>query len=74
MNDLYPVTIFKARYGGVYEDAPWIALNCHADEFPADAVGSDTDCSWFFSGRGRIIGRGNTPDEALASLEKMFWQ
>ncbi len=67
MNDIYPVTIIRSRYGGVYEGAEWVAFN----EYPLDlsgAMGSDAECCAFFSEYKKPIGRGKTPMAAYKSL------
>ena len=64
----YPITITQSRYGGTYEDAPWVAFNLRPEDIPADAFGSDVTCVdwWFENGEG--VGKGDTPDEAWESL------
>jgi hypothetical protein len=37
---LYPVTVIKDRYNGVYSKGKWTAFNCHADDIP---LGIDGD-------------------------------
>lgn len=66
-NNLYPVTIIRARYGGTYEGAEWLAFHENADAI-ADAEGDDITCRIFFSYYVRPIGRGDTPETALADL------
>ena len=46
--DIYPVLIMKARYGGIYEGAEWFALNADYKEV-SDCDSSDVPCSIFFS-------------------------
>ncbi len=70
--EIYPCTIFPARYGGAYEDASWIALNKHPDSKAAEmAVGDDLDCAEFFNEPWRfdaVVGKGSTPNEACEDL------
>lgn len=66
--DLYPVTIVKARYGGCYEGGVWLAFLMHVEDIPGDASGDDTACSAFFAETTLTIGRGSTPMEALYDL------
>jgi hypothetical protein len=47
--DLYPMTVIKTRYGGIYEGGPWAALDCSFHEVPLAAVGSDIECAEFWS-------------------------
>lgn len=69
MHDVYPVTIISTRYGGAYEDALWAAFNCHDYEVPKNATGCDISAFHFWTGdESRLVGRGDTPDEALADL------
>lgn len=83
MNDmLYPVTVFTSRYGGIYEGAPWIAVQTHADpnmcgrsdEPDLKGVqGDDIVCSdWFADASATPIGRGDTPDLAVADLAEQL--
>lgn len=76
--EVYPCTIFPARYGGAYEGAPWIAVDIHADSvYVSYALGDDNECSHFFSSQGArfwgvTIGRGNTPNEAYNDLKSQL--
>lgn len=66
--DLYPVSIYQTRYGGVYEglDALWFAVS---GDFPESAVGDDDDClDFWLSDASLLVGRGKTPNEALVNL------
>lgn len=65
---IYPCTIIRARYGGVYEGGAWIAFPLHPEEVPANATGGDVECAMWFSDPTVVTGRGETPDEALATL------
>lgn len=69
---LYPVTIVTARYGGVYENAQFIAVLCHPDEMPEDITGDDIQCCYFFRDYSDIVGLGGTPDSALADLTAKY--
>lgn len=72
--ELYPVTIIRARYGGVYEGGEWLAFHEHAD-FLKDAEGSDLDCAAFFKHYPYPIGRGRyNPGEAYEDLKFQFSQ
>lgn len=82
--EVYPVTIIKSRYGGVYEGAEWIAFNDGEDsEWIAEATGEDTTCSSFFykidNPKAKMmnefderlfVGRGKTPQKAYEDLLK----
>lgn len=78
MDRIYPVTVFTARYSGTYEGAPWIAAQAHADpgmhmSWTSDhdlrgCQGDDVTCVGWFSDANFPIGRGDTPDAAVADL------
>jgi hypothetical protein len=36
--DIYPATVIRSRYGGVYEGGRWAALDCSHDEVPEGAI------------------------------------
>jgi hypothetical protein len=75
-NNLYPVTVFMARYGGTYEGAPWIAVQARNNsELLHGSQGGDISCfEWFNARRVHNIptGRGNTPDQAVADLAQQL--
>jgi len=58
--DIYPVTIIRSRYGGVYEGGRWAALDCSHEEVPDAAIGDDVECAEFWAlaraGRHEISG------------------
>lgn len=69
------------RYGGVYEGGEWVALMSTIGQIPTDIHGDDIGCSRFFVGGRKEtadqtavipeeIGRGATPDAAVADLEQ----
>ena len=47
--DIYPVTIIRSRYGGVYEGGRWAALDCSHEEVPDAAIGDDVECAEFWA-------------------------
>ena len=47
--DIYPLTITKDRYSGVYSGGEWTAWNCDADEVPSDISDDDVTCCGFWS-------------------------
>lgn len=47
--DIYPATIIRTRYGGVYEGGRWAALDCSHEEVPEAAIGDDIECAEFWS-------------------------
>jgi len=76
MDDVYPCTIIKDRYTGVYSKAIWTAwkADCFRDPFfdsvPEEIDGDDTECDRFWHSYTGIVGKGNTPQEAYEDLRK----
>ena len=48
-SDIYPVTIIRSRYGGVYEGGRWAASDCSHEEVPEGASGDDVECAEFWA-------------------------
>lgn len=65
---IYPVSIVRARYGGAYEPAPWLAFNKFENQLPFGWNGDDTTCACFWDANHEPVGAGNTPDEAYHDL------
>lgn len=69
--EIYPVTIIKDRYSGTYSNAQWLALQADSSQVP-DEIGSDDGDEMNFWRAHKDselpIGKGKTPDEALADL------
>jgi hypothetical protein len=67
---LYPVTIVRTRYQGVYEGGSWAAFNAYENELPQDAFDDDvTCCDWWCTPENVAnVGVGNTPDAAFNDL------
>lgn len=87
MDNLYPVAVFSTRYGGTYEGAPWVAVKTHVDPGMSGAILStvdledcqsdDVSCMMWFDDSSKVIGRGDSPDEAVADLARKLgvdWQ
>lgn len=70
MDNIYPVVIIAARYGGVYEGGRWLAFTCYDGQIPHAATGDDITCAtwWSTSAEAKKVGRGDTPNEALMDL------
>ena len=66
---IWPVTIIRTRYGGVYERGEWAAFPLGTEAVPPAATGSDTECADFWAEFGDSVGVGATPDAALEDLE-----
>jgi hypothetical protein len=65
---LYPVTIARSRYGGIYEPGAWVAFAAHPDELPPDWRADDVSCARFFGERAEEVGGGATPQAAYEDL------
>lgn len=68
--DIWPVTIVRARYSGVYEVGAWLAFPHHPDQLPVEWDAGDVICVEFWSDprRQEEIGGGDSPDAAYADL------
>lgn len=65
----WPVTVYSDRYGGTYSGGDWLAAIGWAPLFDSPPFDSDVPCfEWWEDGGGARIGRGPTPDAALADL------
>lgn len=73
-NDLrdWPTIVVEDRYGGVYSGGAWLAFQ--PDDWPgldSDAFGPDPECAnWWAAQEEAVIGRGGTPDQAVADLDR----
>lgn len=47
--DIYPLTITKDRYTGVYSGGEWTAWYCDADDIPPEIASDDVTCCEFWS-------------------------
>jgi hypothetical protein len=74
--ELFPVTIVMARYRGTYEGDRWLAFPIGAEDLSdSDYAAEDIECMLFFEegeDRKLAIGRGETPDKAMADLRARF--
>lgn len=70
---VYPVTIIRTRYGGVYEGGVWAAFALRPDRVPPEATGDDRACMVWWEEYGAGVGLGATPERALADLERKQW-
>lgn len=71
----YPIVVRQSRYSGVYEGGMWIAT-ASTPAIPEPAffdylTGDDEDAiNLFLSAGSHLIGRGDTPNDALVDLER----
>lgn len=71
MSDIiYPLTIIVDRYNGCYSRGAYTAWNCYPEQIPRGPELSDVPCAHFWDKINRTVGRGSTPNEALADLIK----
>lgn len=66
--DIYPLTIVRDRYSGVYSGAKFTAWNLHSHNIPEDVAGSDPDCMNFWYNDDIVCGKGDTPEQAQNDL------
>jgi len=79
----WQIQIYEDRYSGTYSGGEWVCFPplpseaYNQDGFRSrerdleDAFGGDVDSLNFWeSGRARFVGRGDTPDEALADMHE----
>ena len=68
---LWDATIVGARYGGIYEGARWMAWPGEPEWLDEHQSGDD-ECETFWMDYGSApIGRGDTPNDALADLARI---
>ena len=71
---IYPCTIVQDRYGGTYSRAAWLAFNVDPEYVPEEVGGGDSEEMEFWDGIEEkdewIIGKGNTPNEAVLDLRE----
>lgn len=72
MNDIYPLTVVKDRYGGAYSGGKYTAWNMDSHEIPIDIDSDDNMCEAFWVYNTIIVGKGNTMDEAVDNLAKLL--
>jgi hypothetical protein len=72
---IYPATIVQARYGGLYEGAPWLCFPVHVQRFAGPEWrhwdGDAIECGQFWrhaQGERWLIGLGKTPSDAYDDL------
>ena len=68
-DDVWPVTIVQARYGGAYEPGLWLAFPSHPDSLPLEWDAGDVVASSYYEEHSHEIGSGASPTEAYESLK-----
>lgn len=66
--NLYPLTIIRDRYTGVYSGGEFTAWNLYPEDVPEGIDADDVGCSSFFNTTKIIYGRGKTPNDAVMDL------
>lgn len=70
MANIYPLTIVSDRYSGVYSGGQFTAWNMAYNDIPLDPILDDVSCMYFWDTTDIIIGRGETPQDAIEDLIK----
>jgi hypothetical protein len=70
MTEIWPVTVSKDRYNGVYSKALWLAFCLEPCEVPEEPWGDDVTAGvyWREHPYVELIGKGSTMEEAVADL------
>ena len=66
--NLYPLTIIRDRYTGVYSGGEFTAWNLYPEDVPEEIYADDIGCSIFFRYTKIVYGRGKTADDAIMDL------
>jgi len=69
---IYPCTITSDRYSGTYSGGKWLAWPVDACYVPSGANDSDLDCDYFWRNWEKPVGKGETPQDAYADLERQL--
>lgn len=71
-DEIYPLTIVRDRFSGVYSGGEYTAWNLEFNEIPIDISLCDSICMDFWDNDDKlnhyVIGKGRTSSEALADL------
>ena len=65
---LYPLTIVKDRYGGVYSGGRYTAWLLDAEEVPKEIFGEDTEARGYWYDHDPLCGKGDTVSSAIMDL------
>ena len=69
-NEIYPLTIIKDRYTGVYSGGKYTAWNMYHDEIPKEIDEDDVTCINFWAYNDIPVGIGETIYSAIESLKE----
>ena len=70
LNTHYPTTIICDRYRGTYSGAEWLAFPLDYFKVPDEVDGEDSECMMFWDSYDGVVGKGDTPQEAIGDLIK----
>lgn len=65
---LYPTTIVADRYAGTYSGGEWLAFPLNFWNIPEEIEADDVTCMLFWDDYDGVVGKGNTPELAMANL------
>ncbi|MBR2014136.1 MAG: hypothetical protein IJ998_01790 [Alistipes sp.] len=68
VQSFYPTTIVRDRYNGTYSGAAWLAFPMFVEDVPTEVDGEDPECIIFWDTYNGVVGKGNTPELAMANL------
>ena len=69
--EIYPLTIVRDRYNGIYSGGMYLAFNLDYYEIPIEISGSDIPCwEWWNNNKDYLVGKGETPTKAINDLLK----
>lgn len=68
LESFYPTTIIRDRYNGAYSGAAWLAFPLDFWNVPDEVEGGDGECMMFWESYDGEVGKGSTPELAMANL------
>lgn len=68
LESFYPTTIIQDRYNGTYSGAEWLAFPMDYYQVPREIDGDDIECMMFWESYDGVVGKGSTPELAMANL------
>ena len=71
-DEIWLVTIVRARYGGIYEPGLWLAFPAHPDALPVEWDAEDLIASKYYEEHSHEIGAGGSPSEAYEDLQRIM--
>lgn len=68
LETFYPTAIVRDRYNGTYSGAIWLAFPMGFEDVPVEVDAEDLECMMFWDAYDGVVGKGNTPELAMANL------